>query len=134
MRRRSLVWLGLGALSVVLLGQAVFAAANTIPASSAGYASKAVSGYTISNIDYNQNATTPTNIDTVTFTATSDSSSAAATVTTYVRFVAAAGWYSCTRTGGVVPAHNISCDTDAAPGPQLTAAAIDTFDASIVEQ
>lgn len=134
MRRKTLVWIGLVALSIVLVGQAVFAAANTIPNSSAGYASKAVSGYTITNIDYNQNATTPTNVDTVTFTATSDGGSTAATVTVYVRFVTGGAWYACTRTGGIVPAHNISCDTDAAPGPQLTAAAIDTFDASIVEQ
>ncbi len=137
MRRKSLLWLGLGATSMVFVGQAVFAAANTIPASSGGYATKAVSGYTITNIDYNQNTTTPTNIDSVTFTATSDSGSTAATVTPYVRFVAGGTWYLCTRTGGVVPAHNISCNTVGAAGPpvvvQLTAAAVDTFEASIVQ-
>jgi hypothetical protein len=134
MRRKSYAWLALGALSIVFVGQAVFAAANTIPSSSAGYASQAVSGYTVSNIDYNLNATTPTNVDTVTFVATSDSGSTAGSVTVYVRFVGGGAWYACARTGGAAPAHNISCDTDAAPGPQLTAAAINTFDASIVEQ
>jgi hypothetical protein len=133
MSRQSVLWLAAGAISVVAVGQAVFAAANTIPNNSAGYASKAVSGFTITAIDYNQNAVNPTLVDTVTFTATSPATDSA-TVTTYVRFVGGGAWYACTTVGGVPPAFNISCDTDAAPGPQLTAAAINTFDASIVEQ
>ena len=133
MRRKSVFWLALGAISMVAVGQAVFAAANVIPANSAGYASKAVSGFTVTAIDYNQNVANPTLVDTVTFTATSPATDSV-TVTAYVRFVAGGAWYLCTTVGGVPPAFNISCDTDAAPGPQLTAAAIDTFDASIVEQ
>ena len=52
-------------LSAVAYG---FAAANTVPDSKAGDGSGAVSGYTISAIHYILDATTPSEIDTVTFT------------------------------------------------------------------
>lgn len=51
-------------LSVAVYG---FAAANTVPASSAGDGSGAISGYDISNIHYALNAANPANIQTVTF-------------------------------------------------------------------
>jgi hypothetical protein len=52
-------------LSVAVYG---FAAANTVPASSAGDGSGVISGYTISNIHYTLNAANPANIQTVAFT------------------------------------------------------------------
>jgi hypothetical protein len=49
-------------------GAYAFTAANTVPASTAGAGSGTVSGYTVSNIHYGLDATTPLNVDTVTFT------------------------------------------------------------------
>jgi len=123
------------AVALFAVGGAAFAASNTVPISSAGDGTTAVSGFTITAIDYNLNGANPQNIDTVTFTATADNGDAVNTsLTIYVKFDAGAGYYSCTRSGGVAPAHNISCDTDAAPGPQLTVANADTFSAVIVQQ
>ncbi len=133
-RRQPLFWAVLAALALVLVGRAAFAAANTVPASSAGAGSAAVSGFTITAIDYNLNATTPTNVDTVTYTATADNGDTGTALTIYTRFVTGGSWYACTRAGGVAPAHNITCDTDGTPGPQLTVSPIDTFEAVIVQQ
>lgn len=107
-------------------------ASNTIPASSAGEGSGVVSGYTISAIAYNLNGANSSNIDFVTFTATADSGSLAPALTTIdVEFDAGAGFYTCTRLGGVPPAHDISCDTTV--GVQLTVINTDVFHAVIVE-
>jgi hypothetical protein len=123
------------AVALFSVGGAAFTAANTVPISSAGSGATAVSGYTISAIDYNLNATTPANVDSVTFTATADNGDASNTnLTIKAKFVNAAAYYDCTRSGGVAPAHNITCDTDGTPGPQLTVSAIDTFNAIIVQQ
>ena len=121
-------------LAVLLVGRAAFAAANTVPASSAGAGSGTVSGFTISAIDYNLNATTPTNVDSVTYTATADNGSTGTALTIYTRFVSGGSWYTCTRAGGTAPAHNITCDTDGTPGPQLTALAVNTLEAVIAQQ
>jgi hypothetical protein len=137
LHRRPLVWVALSALGLVIVGRAAFAAANTIPVSSAGYASKAVSGFTITAIDYNMNATDPRNLDTVTFTATADNGDTGTALTIRVRFNSATtDWYTCSRTGGVAPAHNISCTVDGTgtPAVQLTVANANTFDAAIVQQ
>jgi hypothetical protein len=44
-----------------------FTASNTVPGSNAGSGSGAISGYTVSNIHYQPNATTAGNLDSVTF-------------------------------------------------------------------
>lgn len=129
---RAFAVMGLAAVTMVAAAQGAFAASNTIPATSAGEGSGAVSGYTISAIVYNLNGANSSNIDAVTFTATSDSGSLAAALTTIdVEFDAGTGFYSCTRVGGVAPAHDISCNTTA--GVQLTVLNTDTFHAVIVE-
>jgi hypothetical protein len=58
------------AIAVVVIGAGVYAftASNTVPASTAGAGNGVVSGYTVTNIHYNLDATTPTNIDSLTFT------------------------------------------------------------------
>ncbi len=107
-------------------------ASNTIPASSAGEGSGVISGYTISAIADNLNGGNSSNIDSVTFTATSDGGSLAGALTTIdVEFDAGVGFYTCTRVGGVPPAHDISCDTTV--GVQLTVLNTDVFHAVIVE-
>jgi hypothetical protein len=49
-------------------GAYAFTASNTVPATTAGAGAGAVSGYTVTNIHYVLDATTPANIDSLTFT------------------------------------------------------------------
>jgi len=49
-------------------GAYAFTAANTVPASNAGAGSGTVSGFTVSNLHYGLNTTTPGNVDSLTFT------------------------------------------------------------------
>jgi hypothetical protein len=49
-------------------GAYAFTASNTVPVSTAGAGSGTVSGYTVTNLHYALNATTPLNIDSLTFT------------------------------------------------------------------
>ena len=57
-------------LVVAAIGGGVYAftASNTVPATTAGSGAGVVSGYTVSNIHYSLNTTTPANIDSLTFT------------------------------------------------------------------
>ena len=100
----------LGAAATIAVGAYAYTAANTVPSTSAGSGATAISGYTITSVAYGLNATTPTNIDTVTFTI---SPTAASTVK--AQLVSAGTFYSCTNTAGAV-----SCATTA---PQATVAA-----------
>lgn len=49
-------------------GAYAFTAANTVPTSNAGAGSATVSGYVVTNVHYVLDATTPGNIDSLTFT------------------------------------------------------------------
>jgi hypothetical protein len=89
-----------------------FAATNTVPDTYAGEGASTTSGYVVSAIDYNLNATTASNIDSVTFTLDH-----AATIVK-VRLVTTGNYYTCTNTSG-----NIwNCATTA---PQVTVIAAD---------
>jgi len=88
-----------------------FAATNTVDPGYAGEGASATSGYTVSNVAYNLNATTPPNIDSVTFTLN------AAAGTVKIRLVTPAGsYYSCTNPSGF----NWTCNTTS---PQATVSA-----------
>jgi hypothetical protein len=52
----------------VAAGAYAFTAANVVPNSNAGAGSATVSGYAVTNLHYALDATTPTNIDSLTFT------------------------------------------------------------------
>lgn len=135
MRRQPMVWVALAALAVVLVGRAAFAAANTVPESSAGQGSNVVSGFTISNIDYNLNGTNPLNIDTVVFDAQAADVTQVGSLTVRTMFdVSAADWYACAAVSGGAGLYTITCDVDGTPGPQLTALNVDTLNTVIVEQ
>ncbi|MCX6619209.1 MAG: hypothetical protein NTZ98_24320 [Acidobacteria bacterium] len=75
------------------------AATNTVPDTTAGDGSGAISGYTISNVTYALNASNPSNVDSVSFTIVP---------TTGVVKVQLNGstWYNCTNTAG-----SVSCTT-----------------------
>ena len=66
---RILVVAALGAF--VAFGASAFAAANTVNSSIAGDGSGTVSGYTVSGIHYNLDATNPANIDSIALTLSS---------------------------------------------------------------
>jgi hypothetical protein len=94
----------LGALVVAAAlgtGAYAFTATNTVPTSSAGSGSGAISGYTVSAIAYTLNATTPSDIDSMTFTLNANATTVKAKIvsgsTTYT---------SCSIAGGV----NVTCD------------------------
>lgn len=89
-----------------------FAATNTVPASYAGEGASTTSGYTVSNVVYNLNATTPSNIDSVAFTLN------AAAGTAKIRVVTTGSYYSCTNPSGF----NWTCNTTS---PQTTVSAAD---------
>ena len=94
----------LGALVVaaaLATGAYAFTATNTVPASSAGSGSGTISGYTVSGIAYTLNATTPSDIDSMTFTLNANASTAKA------KIVSGSSTYTaCTIAGGV----NVTCD------------------------
>jgi len=78
-----------------------FAASNTVPASFAGEGASVTSGYTVTNVAYNLNAATPSNIDNVTFTLN------AAAATVKVRLVTTGSYVTCTDPSG----NNWNCAT-----------------------
>jgi hypothetical protein len=88
------------AVCVAVAGYA-FTASNTVPDASLGQGANVISGYAITGISYNQNATNPGNIDSVSFTITP---AAAGTVT--VQLASGGAWYTCTNTLG-----SVSCAT-----------------------
>ena len=96
-RPRVLTLLAFGA--IVSLAVSGFAAANTVPASSAGDGSGAITGYVVSNIQYVLDVADPAKIATVKF----DLAPAAATA---VSIQLAGSWYTCTNVAGAV-----SCTT-----------------------
>jgi hypothetical protein len=112
---RILLALGFGVL--IAAATAALAAANTVPASKGGDGSGAITGYTISNIDYTLNTSDPRDVDLVTFT-TDLAPPAGATVK--IKLVAAGStWYSCTMSGS--PAVNASCNTTAPSAQAMSA-------------
>jgi len=102
------------AVVVIAGGSYAFTASNTVPTTQAGQGTGTVSGYTVSSVAYGLNASTPGNIDTVTFTINPTSA------TTVKAQVATGGtWYACTNTAG-----SVSCATTS---PQLSAATAATL-------
>lgn len=87
-----------------------FTASNTVPGSTAGSGSNAISGYTATNVQYTLNATNPQNLDQVAFTLSPTS-----TTTVKVQLAAGGTWYACTNTAG-----SVTCNTTV--GTQATVA------------
>jgi hypothetical protein len=102
----------------IALGVYAYAATNTVPGSTAGAGSGTISGYTVSNIAYGLNSTTPTNLDQVTFSITPT------TATTVKAQLASGGtWYSCTNSAGSVTCNTTSPQATVAAATQLTVVA-----------
>jgi hypothetical protein len=99
-------------LLVLIFASAAFAlaASNTVPSTYAGEGASVTSGYNVTNVVYNLNATTPSNIDSVTFTLD------AAASNVKIRLVTTGSYYGCSNTSGT----NWNCNTTS---PQATVAA-----------
>lgn len=93
-----------------------YTATSTVPATNAGDGSGTISGYVLTSVKYNLNATTPSNIDTVTFNL--DSTPVAGS-TIKAQLAAAGTWYSCTNVAAAV--------TCTVTSPQATVAAATTL-------
>jgi hypothetical protein len=105
----------LGALIVAValaVGAYAFTETNTVPASKAGSGAGTISGYTVSAIAYQLNATTPTNIDSVTFTLS------AAAGTAKAKLVSG----STTYTACSIAVDNVSVTCDFSPDVAVTSA------------
>jgi hypothetical protein len=100
------------------VGTYAFTATNTVPATSAGSGSAAISGYTITNVQYGLNATNPQNLDQVTFTI-----APAAATTVRIQLAAAGNWYSCTNSAGSVTCATTSPQATVVAATQLTVVA-----------
>jgi hypothetical protein len=99
-------------------GVYAFTASNTVPATTAGAGSGAVSGYAVTNLHYTLNATTPANIDSLTFVISPTIPSASSGKVVIAAALSTGGPtnYTCsTDTTG----SNVTCATTS---PQLTAA------------
>jgi hypothetical protein len=98
-------------------GAYAFTASNTVPTSTAGAGSATVSGFTVTNVHYGLNATTPANIDTLTFNVT-PSIPSTGTGKVAVQTALTTGGpnsYTCTTN---VAGDTVTCGTTS---PQLTA-------------
>ncbi|MFM8367920.1 MAG: hypothetical protein ACKOBD_04090 [Chloroflexota bacterium] len=86
------------AVVTIAVASYAFAASNTVPATKAGEGSGTVTGYTITSVVYNLNATDPSTLDSVAF----DLGAAAATGKVKAQLVASGTWYACTLDTGTV--------------------------------
>ena len=102
------------AVAVVAGGSYAFTASTTVPSTQAGQGTGTVSGYAVTSVGYTLNATTPSNIDAVTFTINPTTAT-----TVKAQLVAAGTWYSCVNTAG-----SVSCNTTS---PQMIAATAATL-------
>ena len=85
-----------------------FAASNTVPESAAGSGATEVSGYTITDLVYDLNATDATLIDEITFTVTPDDGGPTA-LSVLVQTAAGGGWTSCALVDGDPSVVNATC-------------------------
>jgi hypothetical protein len=114
MIRKSLKILVLVTAILILSGFTyAYAAANIVPATKAGDGSGVVSGFTVTSVAFNLDATNPTLISSVTFTLDS-----AATLVKIRLVSTGTVWYSCTGTTAII------CATTS---PQATVLATDTL-------
>ncbi|MFH2038076.1 MAG: hypothetical protein ABIJ65_01440 [Chloroflexota bacterium] len=108
MKKQKFIKLGIILLIAIVVSTSTyaFAAANTVPTSKAGAGSGAISGYTVSNVHYNLNATNPSTIDSITFTL--DSAPKAGSTIKIKLVSAGSTWYVCTNISTAVTCSSLS--------------------------
>ena len=90
-----------------LLATSALTATNTVPDSQAGDGAGNITGYTVSAVSYDLNATNPQNVDQVSFTL--DSTPAAGSEIEVRLDASSSTWYSCVNV-----AADVTCDTTGA--------------------
>ena len=110
------LWRGVAVAIAVSAAGYAYTATNTVPGTNAGDGSGTISGYVVSSVKYNLNASTPSNIDSVTFNLDSTPASGS---TIKAQLAAAGSWYTCTNVAAA-----ITCTTTS---PQATVAAATTL-------
>ena len=120
MRNRKKMVIGFAVIAVLVIagGAYAFTASNTVPATTAGAGAGSVSGFTVTNLHYALNATTPTNVDSLTFTISPavPSTSSGKVIVSAALSTGGPNTYTCTTdTAGT----SVTCATTS---PQLTAA------------
>ena len=112
MHKRSFVFVAAVVAAMAIGGGAyAFTASNTVPATTAGAGTGVVSGYTVAAIHYSLDATTPTNIDSLTFTISPavPSTGTGKVVISAALSTGGPNTYTCTTdTGGT----NVTCPTE----------------------
>jgi hypothetical protein len=86
-----------------------FAATNTVPDSAAGYKANVVPGYTVTNIVYDLNATTPTLVDKITFDIAPSSGSVLVALVKVQTVNTTGTWKECTLGTPTVLVTPITC-------------------------
>lgn len=77
-----------------------FAAANTLAETGAGDGQATISGYDVTSVAYTLNATTPTNIDAVTFDIDPTAGASAPNKVKIKLVTASSTWFNCTNSSG----------------------------------
>ena len=98
--------------AALAVGGYAYTASNTVPVTQAGDGAGAISGFVVSSVKYNLNATNPSNIDSVTYSLDS-TPPAGSTIKT--QLASAGSWYTCTNVSTAV--------TCPVTSPQATVAA-----------
>lgn len=113
MRSNGRAWVSAAIVATAVLG-ATYAstASNTVGATQAGDGSGTISGFAVSSVKYNLNASSPNNIDSVTFNLDSTPPSGS---TLKAQLASAGTWYTCTNVAAAV--------TCTVTSPQATVAA-----------
>jgi hypothetical protein len=118
---------------VLATGAYGLTASNTVPDTDAGDGTQAaVTGYTISSIDYNMNAATPSDLDSVDFVIDADDGSYLEPEV-QVKLDADGAWYSCTAQNDAPAGGDETFQCDTTVGTQLTVANVDQFQVVAVE-
>lgn len=110
----------LGAMVGLMLGAHAFMATNTVPASHAGDGSGTISGFTISAVHYVLNTTTPSNLDSLTFTISPQPAGTPGTVK--VKTPSTGSWITCSYSGTTVTCPSSGALTG------VTVASLDSLD------
>jgi hypothetical protein len=110
MRKSHLALAGLGLTAAAVTGSA-FTAANAVPDSVAGYGQGAVSGATVTDIDYTPYASDNTDLGAVVFNSSTDVTGKTATLTLKSDATTVLGTYTCTLGAYAAGTMDITCDT-----------------------
>jgi hypothetical protein len=105
---------GLAAIALLLFAMAAaVTSTNALPATRAGDGTGTISGYTISNVQYTLNATTPQNVDSVSVTLTTTPTTGSTKKLGLAGSSGSTTWYTCSNSGAT-----LTCPTTS---PQATA-------------